>query len=239
MEIRSGALPDVSLEVARRAQAHVEMLVRTYGDALDLRLPTEPLPVFVHATRASFAEALASITPSHPGWGAFYDSLRGTVHVSVEPAPRASLPLLADLRHEMTHQILDLSTPPIDRFRIFRGEGLWLWEGFAAACEALGDAPGEDTDRLRRERFTLRRDRGEAAPLSVLFHLDQTSFQGRHYDQCAVLTTWLLNDGMPGSRAAVLSALADILRGRMSANALERKLGQDAASIERAWRATW
>ncbi len=99
--------------------------------------------------------------PPTRGGGPSTTPSAGPCTSAVEPAPRASLPLLADLRHEMTHQILDLSTPPIDRFRIFRGEGLWLWEGFAAACEALGDAPGEDTDRLRRERFTLRRDRGE------------------------------------------------------------------------------
>lgn len=236
MAVRSDAPEAAGRRVARLAEDHVGRLVSRYGGALDLRLPYEPLPVVVHAGRPSFQQALRQAAPGHPGWGAFYDARQGTVHVCLEPAPRGALPLEADLRHEMTHQILDLSTPMRGRGKIFTGLYLWLWEGFAAWSEGLGDAPGADTRAPRRERFERRRARGEATDLATLFRLGQDRFEGRHYDQSAVLVTFLMDDGVEGGRRAVLATLRDLLRGRTRQGDLERGIGMDAAALDRAWR---
>ena len=233
--IRSDASAPEARRVARLAEAHVQRLISSYGVTLDLRLPTEPLPVVLHATRPAFQQALQRAAPGHPGWGAFYDARSGTVHVCIEPAPRGALPLEADLRHEMTHQILDLSTPMRGRGAIFGGNYLWLWEGFAAWSEGLGDAPGTDTRGPRRVRFETRRARGEVTDLPTLFALDQDRFEGRHYDQSAVLVTFLMADGVEGGRRAVLATLRDLLRGRARPGDLERGISMTAASLDAAW----
>ena len=233
--IQSDATPEDGLRVARLAEAHTRTLVSTFGDALDLRLPYEPLPLVVHARRSAFQEALQRAAPGHPGWGAFYDARTGAVHVCIEPAPSGSLPLQADVRHEMTHQILDLSTPMRGRSKIFTGGYLWLWEGFAAWSEGLGDPAGTDTRAPRRRRFESRRARREVASLPTLFGLDQHGFEGRHYDQSAVLVTFLLRDGVAGGRRAVLHNLRDLLRGSALPDDFERGLGMSATQLDAAW----
>src|SRR5262245_6132587 len=74
-----------ALPLARVAQTHVEALMRTYGDALDLRLPWDPIPVTVFARRADFDVSLASAIPESTGWNAFYDARAGAVRVCAEP----------------------------------------------------------------------------------------------------------------------------------------------------------
>lgn len=236
VSLRVDVDPATAARVAGLAEAHVRHLMRRYGDALDLRLPHEPLPVVVHGTRPAFRDALSRAVSGHPGWGAFYASRTGTVHVCVEPAPAGALPLAADVRHEMTHQILDLSTPPAGRARIYQGHHLWLWEGFAAFTEGLGDRAGSDTGRLRRERFATRRSRQEVASLLRLMQLDQASFEGRHYDQAAALVAFLMDDGVPRSRSATLGTLRALLANEAADDEFERRLGQGAYSLELEWR---
>lgn len=237
--LHSNARPPGSVAVARLAEAHVQNLFARFGDALDLRSPVEPLPLVLHANRSSFGLVLAQAAPGHPGWGAFYDATHGTVHVCVEDAPRGALPLGADVRHEMTHQVLDLSTPAVGRSRIFGGHYLWLWEGFAVWTEGLGDTPGEDTRQPRRKRFLTRRARGEVEPLATLVRLDQSAFEGRHYDQCGILLDFLMRDGVEGGRNAVLSTLADVLRDRAAPHTFEQRIGMDIAALDAAWRHEW
>jgi hypothetical protein len=111
----------------------------------------------------------------------------------------------------------------------------WLWEGFAVAQESLGGTPEGDA---RAQRFAARRARGEVTPLAELFGLDQGSFTGRHYDQTANLVAFLLGDGVPGGRSAVLRTLGDALRGAAKAGAFGRRLGLPADELDRRWRAT-
>jgi len=235
----SDAPPEASLRVARLAEDHVRALVGGYGDALDLRLPQEPLPVVLHERREAFKAALREAAPDHPGWGAFYDAREGTVHVCLEAAPSGALPLQADVRHEMTHQILDLSTPARGRGAIFEGHYLWLWEGFAAWTESLGDPPGTDSGAARRARFDVRRARGEVTDLPTLFDLGQTGFEGRHYDESAVLVAFLMDDGVRDGRRAVLHTLRDLMRDRARRGDLERGIAMTAAALDAAWRETW
>lgn len=221
--------------LAREAEAHVRRFYAAYGDALDLRFPSGPLRVVAHRSRDEYGRALARVAPGHHGWGAFYDAATGTVHVSTEEAASGALPLRADLRHEMTHQMLDLSR---SRERGPPTTNLWLWEGIAVAAETLGDAPGDDTGRARRERFERRLGRGEVAPLRRLFLLGVAEFEGRHYDQLAALFPFLLADGVPGARKATLDSVLAVLRGARSRDAFERRLGMTADALDRAWLAS-
>ena len=72
--------------------------------------------------------------------------------------------------------------------------------------------------------------------LPTLFALDQDRFEGRHYDQSAVLVTFLMADGVEGGRRAVLATLRDLLRGRARPGDLERGISMTAATLEAAWR---
>ncbi len=237
VSLRTNARWRTGASLARAAEDHVRRVFAAWGDALDLRFPDGPLPVVVHARRAELVRALAGALPEGPAYGAFYDARTGVVHVCVEPAPEGALPVVADLRHELTHQILDLSsrrsglaTPPPHH--------LWLWEGFAVASETLGDTAGEDAGGLRRARLSLRARRGELEPLSRLFRLAPAEFEGRHYDEAGALVSFLLADGVPGGRRAVLDTLADLLAGHATAGDFVGRLGTAPAELERRWRAS-
>lgn len=220
--------------VAREAEAHVTRLVGSYGDALDLRLPSGPLKVVVTATRAEFESVLAGLVRDPVGWGAFYDARSGNVYVSLEPAARGSMPWQADLRHEMTHQILDLSRATSLRGRAFPPPWFWLWEGIALHAEGLGGgAPSP-----RPARFQRRRARNEWTPLAELVRLGPWSFEGRHYDQTASLMGYLLDPADPQVRAGTLSLVRDLLRGGVEAQALERRTGLDVATLQQRWLGT-
>ena len=145
-----------AVTAARAAEAHVMRLMLAYGDRLDLRLPYDPLPVVVTHTRAEFERILYGIVADPVTWGAFYDAAEGVVYVSMEPAPKGALPWVADLRHEMTHQVLDLSRRQSLRGRPFPEGWFWLWEGIAIHSETLGDPEGTDSGAMRLERFNKR-----------------------------------------------------------------------------------
>lgn len=220
--------------IAREAEAHVTRLVGTYGEALDLRLPEGPLKVVVTATRAEFERTLAGLVHDPVGWGAFYDARSGNVYVSLEPALRGAMPWQADLRHEMTHQILDLSRSRVGRGRAFPVPWFWLWEGVAVWAEGLG---GEVT-QARTQRFQRRDLRGETTPLADLVRLDGQTFEGRHYDQAGSLTRYMLDPAQPRLRAATLGLVRDLLAGRLEADALQGRTGMGLAGLEQAWRGT-
>jgi hypothetical protein len=224
-----------ALGLARVAEEHVTRLVATYGDALDLRLPADPLPVVATAGRAEFEHVLQSVVADPVSWQAFYDARDGTVWVCAEPASHGGLPLVADLRHEMTHQVLDLSSQEGGRGRMFQGLHFWLWEGFAVYAETLGDPPGTDVSASRLERFRVRLRRREATPLDRFFALPQSRFEGRHYDQASSVMRHLMEREGPAGRAAVLETLRRTLRGEAEPGELERRLGTTAAALEARW----
>jgi hypothetical protein len=224
--------------VAREAQSHVVRLVGAYGDLLGLRLPADPLPVVVYGSRVEFEGVLSHLVADPVGWGAFYDARSGVVHVSAEPAASGALPWRADLRHEMTHQILDLSRPPSRRAVAVSAPWFWLWEGIAVWFEGLGDPPGVDTGRDRIIRYQVRHARQESTPLTTLIQLSQAEFQGRHYDQTASFMRFLLDDRNPRRRDNVLALVAGMLHGRMPAERLEQATGATLPELEREWLAT-
>jgi hypothetical protein len=233
--LRTNVAWEEAVRIARVAEAHVAALFRAYGEDLDLRLPDAPLAVLAVARRSEFDARLRRLVTEPVSWGAFYVSDSATVYVSHEPAPRGPLPLEADLRHEMTHQVLDLSTPNVGRARIFSGLYFWLWEGIAIHAEAFGDPPGRPANRERFDRFARRLASGSVTPLERFFRLAQAEFEGHHYDQAASLMRFLMEGGVPQGRAAVVETLRDVLRGRGRPDDFERRLGMGAAELEARW----
>lgn len=227
-----------ALQIAREAEGHLTRLVGAYGDVLDLRLPEGPMKVVVTATRAEFEETLRGLVQDPVGWGAFYDARSGNVYVSLEPAKTGPLPWRADLRHEMTHQIVDLSRPPSRRGLAFEPPWFWLWEGFSVWTEALGDLPGQDTLEPRLARFRRKAAWSEATPLRAFFALDQGTFRGDHYDQSASVMRYLLDVRAPRRRAAVLRLMGRLLREPVRDDALERALGMTTEELESGWRSS-
>lgn len=226
---------DEAVTIAREAEAHVHGLLEGYGDLLGLRLPAGPLRIVVTASRAEFRSALQGIVHDEVTWGAFYDARSGIVYTSLEAAPAGALPWQADLRHEMTHQILDLSRSPSSRAQPFRAPWFWLWEGIAIWTETLGDAPGTDSGAERLTRFRKRFAWKEWTPLDQLFPLTQRRFKGRHYDQTASLMRYLLDPAAPARRRATLDVVARLMKGRLADTALLRALGTDMAGLQAAW----
>jgi hypothetical protein len=227
-----------AVTIAREAEEHVQRLVGQYGRLLGLRVPDGPLRVVVTASRAEFQSLLRGLVRDPVTWGAFYDARTGTVYTSREPAERGALPWRADLRHEMTHQILDLSRPTARRGRPFPEPWFWLWEGIAMWTETLGDPPGIDTGADRIGRFQRRYAWDEWTPLAQLFRLPPKRFEGRHYDQTASLMRYLLDERHPARRGAVLDLVRRLMRGSLSESALSSAVGTDVAGLEKDWRAT-
>ncbi|MDA1194506.1 MAG: hypothetical protein O2894_04915 [Planctomycetota bacterium] len=217
--------------IAREAEAHVTRLVASYGDALNLRLPQGPLKVIVMATRAEFEAALHQQVGDPLGWGAYYDARTGAVNISLEPAAHGALPWQADLRHELTHQVLDLSRPLARRGRPFPVPWFWLWEGIAVWSEGLGGGPTTE----REARWRVRRARGEVEPIARLIERDATSFEGRHYDQAGLFVTWLLDPGVAPRQRATLDLVRDLLRGGVGADEWVARLGNTPDELERRW----
>ncbi len=220
--------------VAREAEAHVQRLVSQYGEALDLRLPQGPLKLIVTDSRGELETTLAGLVHHPVGWGAFYDARSGNVYMSLEPATRGALPWQADLRHEMTHQILDLSRRSGRRGRTFGTPWFWLWEGIAIWSEGLGGDMGSQ----RAARFRKRHANGEWTRLAALARLDAGSFEGRHYDQTASLMDYLLDPRRPALRHATFSIVRDLLHGSVPADALARRGGVDLPTFEARWQQT-
>lgn len=230
--------PDRALPLARVAQAQVESLLERYGDALDLRLPAEPLRVIVFARRRHFEAALGASIPEPTGWNAYYDARDGAVRVCAEPSRVAPMPLLADLKHELTHAVVDLGAPaPVPHLRILGGLHFWLWEGFAVYAETLGESPDMGSWPTRWQRFWARAGAGQAVPLETFFGLDQPRFEGRHYDQAATVMRFLMEDPLLGPRTVAL--LRRLIRGDVLRRDVARELGVPVAELERRWRTTF
>lgn len=228
-----------ALPLVRDAEREVRGLIAAYGEALDLRLPASPIRVVLYAHRSDFEVALACCVPEPTGWNAFYDVVSGTVRVCAEPAARAPLPVLADLRHELAHAVLDLSAPAeVPHAAIVRGVCFWLWEGFAVFTETHPggwDAPADALGGQRWARFRARWAEGRTTPLGAFFRLDQRQFEGHHYDQLDVLMSLLMGDA--DLRARTLSLLRHLLRGDVATHDVERDLGHPLPVLEAAWKA--
>ncbi|MDJ0522243.1 MAG: hypothetical protein QNJ90_09235 [Planctomycetota bacterium] len=222
-----------ALEIAREAEAHVRRLVGDHGETLDLRLPEGPLKVVVTQTRAEFEETLRTLVRDPVGWGAFYDARSGNVYISLEPARRGPLPWRADLRHEMTHQLMDLSRPPSRRGRAFARPWFWLWEGVAIWAEELGGPSG--ALEKRTERFRKHLAWGDATPLDGLLALGPRTYEGRHYDQTASLMSFLVDPASPQRGARVLALVGTLQRGHVPLDALEEATGMSMQQLERSW----
>ncbi len=228
-----------ALEVAREAETHVGRLMGAYGDLLDLRLPRGPMKVVVTATRAEFERTMRGLVHDPVGWGAFYDARSGIVYVSLEAARDGALPWRADLRHEITHQVLDLSRPLSRRGRAFPRPWFWLWEGFAIWSEGFGDAAGRDTGAERIARFQRRYAWNDWTPLARLVDLGPAAFEGRHYDQTASFVRYLLDPRVPLRAAAVTDLVRRLLAGELlPGSQLERAAGVGLQELEQHWRAT-
>lgn len=240
VELYTNASATQGLEVAHAAQRHVELLFAQYAAALDLRFPGSPLRVVVTSGRAEFQSILRDRVRHDVGWGAFYDGRDGVVYVCLEPARAGALPWIADLRHEMTHQILDLSRPSSRRGRPFGAGWFWLWEGVAIHAESLGDPAGVDSGALRLARFDVRRARGEVTPWATLMQYRATDYEGRHYDQTASIMRFLMDPaaGRGRGRQGVIRLLGQLMEGPLQPEGFERAMGAGVASYEQAWRAS-
>lgn len=234
---------NVSLHRARtlagEAEAHIERVLAILGDPLDLRMPEDPLRVVVAARRAEFQALLARTIPAAVDWNAFYETSRGTVYAADEAVGASGLPLVADLRHEMTHAILDLSRPEAGRAGMYVRPNFWLWEGVALWTENLGDANGAPSAGPRFDRFRRRAVWGDVVPLDELFALRQDAFLGRHYDETAVFMAWLLATEGGARRAGTFAMLAKVMDGEGETGDFARFVGLTPDEAERRWKASW
>ncbi len=224
-----------ALPLVRLAQQHVEALLAAYSEVLDLRLPLEPLPVRVYARRADFAAVLAARVGEAEGWNAYYDVEDGLVRVAAEPAAQAPLPLSADLKHELTHAVIDLSAPrPVPHARIVGGLHFWLWEGIAVHAEGLGEAGAGAAYAVREARFRSRLAHREVPSVADYLVLPQERFTGQHYDMTAVWMRFLLADPQLGPRT--LDLLRRLIAGDLTRHDPERECGLPVSELERRWR---
>ncbi len=233
--VRSNVSWHRAVEMARESENHVRRFMSSYSTVLEVRLPRDPLPVVITATRQEFEQKLRGLVANPVTWGAFYDSRSGVVNICAEPARQGALPWQADVRHEMTHQILDLARTGRLRGRPF-GEGwFWMWEAIAVWSERLGDGPGQNTSQPRFDRFRRRLAWNQWTPLAELFEMNQSKFEGRHYDQTASLMGFLMDGGNSRRRAGVLDLVRRLLRGELPRRELNRALGASTKDLEREW----
>lgn len=225
-------------ELAALAEAHVARVLEVYGPALDLRLPEDPLRLVVASRRAEFGRLLQQKVADPVEWGAFYDAKDGVVYASDEPLGQGGVGVVADLRHELTHAILDLGRPEAGRARMFLRPHFWIWEGSALYAEGLGDPAGARAGSERFARFQRRLAWGEAVPLATLLALGQDAFVGRHYDQTASFMLWLLDGDGGARRAPTLALLSRVMDGDGATGDFERILGMSAQDAEARWLAS-
>lgn len=225
-------------ELAALAETHVGRVLEVYGHALDLRLPEDPLRLVVASRRAEFARLLKEKVADPVDWGAFYEAKDSVVYASDEPLGQGGVGVVADLRHEMTHAILDLGRPESGRARMFARPHFWIWEGSALYAEGLGDAPDARAGHERFARFRRRLAWGEAVPLATLFALGQDAFAGRHYDEAASFMRWLLDGDGGVRREAALSLLSHVMDGNGATGDFERIVGLSEPDAEARWLAS-
>jgi hypothetical protein len=230
---------DVGFERARALAAVGERQVREvlarFGEALDLRLPGGPIPVVVAAHRADLRRLLGQGGGAAASWGAFYRASDGAVVACDEPAEAGALPLVVDLRHELTHAVIDLGHADPARPEMFHRPHFWAWEAAAVWAEGFGDAPGARANAERFARFSARRARGETTSLAALATTRQEEFAGRHYDQLASFCAWLLDDDGGARRPGFLRLLRSVAAGRANEDDFEREIGLPLAEAERRW----
>ncbi|MCC7138348.1 MAG: hypothetical protein IT460_07990 [Planctomycetes bacterium] len=225
-------------DLARTTEAHVVALLDSLGGPLDLRSPADPLPVVVAAHRRDFDALLARKVAEPSTWGAFYAAAEGTVYACDEPLGAGGLPVVADLRHETTHAVLDLGRPARQRDRMFDRPHFWAWEGIAMWAESLRDPPGHEAGAERLARFRRRAAWGDVVPLEEVFALPQRAFLGRHYDETAAFTRWLLAPEGGGRRDGFLRLLSRVMDGDAEAGDFERFVGWTPDEAERRWKAS-
>lgn len=225
-------------DLADEGERHIRQVLAAFGDELDLRMPEDPLRVVVAARRSEFAALLARAIPAAVDWNAFYEPSKGTVYAADEPPATSGLPLVADLRHEMTHAILDLGRPEALRAQMYGRPHFWIWEGLALWTEGLGDAKGVHTGAARFDRFRRRAQWGDVVPLAELFALRQDAFLGRHYDETAAFMAWLMTVDGGTRRAGALALLAKVMDGAGETGDFERLVGLSSDDAERRWKST-
>src|SRR5688500_2999202 len=223
--------------LARVVETHVTRVLDLFGPALDLRFPADPLRIVVAARRSEFERLLSERVAEPPSWGAFYQASDGTVYACDEPLARGGLSVVADVRHETTHAVLDLGRPDHGRERMFTRPHFWLWEGAAMWTEGLGDPPTAREGAERFARFRRRFAWGDVAPLAELFALGQDQFLGRHYDQAASFMTWLMSADGGAFQEGTMRLLARVMDGRAEIGDFERLVGLSPTEVERRWKA--
>jgi hypothetical protein len=228
-----------AMDLARLAEAHVGRLLDVFGGPLDLHLPEDPVRLVVAAHRVDFERILEDRVETPRAWGAFYAANDGAVYACDEPLEQGGLSVIADLRHETTHAVLDLGRGEADgRHRMFARPHFWVWEGAALWSEGLGDPPGSHEGAARFARFRRRLAWGDVTRLCELFDLSQDGFLGRHYDQTASLMGWLMDADHGAYRAGVMRLLARVMDGDAERGDFERLVGLDPETAEKRWRAS-
>jgi hypothetical protein len=225
-------------DLARLCERHLEAVLDVFGEPLDLRLPADPLRVVVAAGRDEFTRLLRERVSVGVEWGAFYQAADGTVYASDERGRVGGLSLAADLRHELTHAILDLGRDDAGRGAMFGRPQFWAWEASAIWAEGLGDPAGAREGRERFDRFRLRRAAGQTVPLAELFALRQEDFLGRHYDETASFMAWLMDAEGGRYRAGFHALLRQVMAGWGESDFFERYVGIAVPEAERRWLAS-
>jgi hypothetical protein len=223
--------------LAVEVEAHVDRVVAAFGEALDLRLPADPLPVVVASRRSEFERLLAHRVASPVSWGAFYSPDDGTVYACEQRRAEGGLPVVVDLRHETTHAVLDLGRPSGARSAMFARPHFWLWEGVAVHSEGFGDPPEARATSERASRLKRRLAWGERPSVDDLVRRTQAHFEGRHYDQAGSLATWLLEAEGGRRRAGTLALLARAMDGLAEESDLQRLVGLSSAEAQSGWMA--
>jgi hypothetical protein len=223
--------------LAEEGERHIRRVLALLGDPLDLRMPEDPLRVVVAARRSEFAALLARAIPAAVDWNAFYEPSKGTVYAADEAYASNGLPLVADLRHEMTHAILDLGRPEAGRGGMYMRPQFWIWEGIALWTEGLGDPPSTHSGAARFDRFRRRAEWGDVVPLAELQALRQDAFLGRHYDETAVFMAWLMEADGGARRAGAYALLAKVMDGEGETGDFEALVGLPVDEAERRWKA--
>jgi hypothetical protein len=225
-------------QLARLAEVHADRILAALGEPLDLRFPQDPIPIVVCAKCPEFENLLATRVPHGVDWNAFYLAADGTVYACDERPAEGGLSVEADLRHELTHAILDLGRPEAGRRFMFERPQFWVWEGIATWSESLGDPPCARAGAERISRFQRRLAWGDRVSLRALSLLPQAEFRGRHYDQAAAFTTWLLEAQGGRHRAGTYALLAHVMEGRAAEGDFARLVGMSPEEAECAWLAS-
>jgi hypothetical protein len=225
-------------DLAQLAEDHVTRVLEALGAPLDLRFPADPIPVVVASRCPEFRALLVERVAPGVEWGAFYQAVDGTVYACDERKAEGGLPVAADLRHELTHAILDLGRPERGRRALFARPHFWAWEGIAMWSESLGDPAGSGAGEERIARFKRRLAWNELVPVEQLAGLTQDQFVGRHYDEAASLMTWLLDGSDGARRAGTLALVSRVMDGQAEIGDFERLVGISLPEAQRLWLAS-